>query len=447
MSIMSSNEQQPIITKIEFDSETSEPEIVELSKKELDKLDKKEAQLSQSHKKAIEQATKKAEKAMAMTGTQIMMGKLDEENVSKRQRKFKLIMTIAFFVLIVGVLAFTFVNDFFLTERDPVSFKDILNTLSANWYYLLFALFALGGCYLFKGLKLSVLCKKLTGKWHFKTCIETGALGHYYNNITPLAVGGQPFEIYYLSKHGVHGGVAASLPIITFFLNQLAFVGLGVASLMLLPLNSFNNATGVLHPTITVISIIGLICCLIVPGMTVLFSAWPSVGSKLVSFVIKLGAKLKIVKNQKVTTFKTMKNVLQNSRCIKKAATSPIVFILEVLLSFCEQISLSTIAFFTLRFFGWNIIGTGFFYEWIMVLQLCIIIYSAISFIPTPGNSGAADGLFYILFSAPLASGLAFPAMMTWRILSYYSFIIIGFFFLKAKKRSDKKLAETQSEN
>ena len=441
---MSNHDQDPIISKIEFDEKTSIPEIVEVSPKELDKQAKKDAKLSHTHKKAIDNATKRAEKAMNMSGTQIMMGKLDEENenVSKRQKTFKTIMTVAFIVLIVGVLVFTFINDFFLTEREPISFSEILSILGKNWFYLVFALVALCVCYFTKGFKLAILCKKFTGKAHLKTCLQTAILGHYYNYVTPLAVGGQPFEIYHLSKHGVHGGVAASLPIVTFFMNQFAFVCLGVASLVLLPINSFNNAEGVVHPTITVISIIGLIACLVVPAMTILFSAWPRVGAKLVKLVMFIGGKLKIVKDPKVTTFKTMKNVIGNSKCIKKFSASPLIFLSEFVISLTEQLALSSIAYFTLRFFGWDLVGVGGFIEWLMVVQLCFIIYSAVSFIPTPGNSGAADGLFYILFSVPLSAGLAFPAMMTWRIISYYSFIIIGFFFLKWRKKRDKKLAQ-----
>ena len=64
---------------------------------------------------------------------------------------------------------------------------------------------------------------------------------------------------------------------------------------------------------------------------------------------------------------------------------------------------------------------------------------SAISFIPTPGNSGAADLSFFLLFEAVLVSGLAFPAMVVWRLFSFYSTIIIGFLFATFKKKSDLK--------
>jgi uncharacterized protein (TIRG00374 family) len=115
---------------------------------------------------------------------------------------------------------------------------------------------------------------------------------------------------------------------------------------------------------------------------------------------------------------------------------------LQLLLSLIEQLALASIAYFTLRFYGWDFVNVGGFDEWVMVVQLCFIIYSAVSFIPTPGNSGAADGLFYLLFTVPLSAGLAFPAMLSWRFLSYYSYILIGFIFIRTKKRSEKKRAK-----
>jgi uncharacterized protein (TIRG00374 family) len=110
-----------------------------------------------------------------------------------------------------------------------------------------------------------------------------------------------------------------------------------------------------------------------------------------------------------------------------------------LIVGFCEQICSCSIAFFTLKFFGFDLLNAITGLEWILVVQICFLLYSAISFIPTPGNSGAADLSFFWLFSAGLSGGFAFPAMMTWRILSYYSFIIIGFIFAKSKKYSDRK--------
>ena len=68
-----------------------------------------------------------------------------------------------------------------------------------------------------------------------------------------------------------------------------------------------------------------------------------------------------------------------------------------------------------------------------------MILFASVSFIPTPGNSGAADLSFFLIFDAGLYAGLAFPAMATWRLFCFYSYIIIGFIFATLKKRSDSK--------
>ena len=56
---------------------------------------------------------------------------------------------------------------------------------------------------------------------------------------------------------------------------------------------------------------------------------------------------------------------------------------------------------------------------------MCVFIQSAVSLIPTPGNAGAAEGSFYIVFSS-LGTAGTFWSMLLWRLQCYYSFIIIG---------------------
>ena len=56
---------------------------------------------------------------------------------------------------------------------------------------------------------------------------------------------------------------------------------------------------------------------------------------------------------------------------------------------------------------------------------MCLITYSAISFIPTPGSSGAAEASFYLVFSI-LSGGFLFMGMLLWRFVSFYSIMLIG---------------------
>ena len=137
---------------------------------------------------------------------------------------------------------------------------------------------------------------------------------------------------------------------------------------------------------------------------------------------------------------KTMKTVFHNSKCIKKVTKSPLVFASIFLISFGEQLAHCSIAYFTLKFFGFDWTTLYGIYEWLAVVQLCLVINAAVSFIPTPGNSGAADLSFYLLFEQGLqTAGLAFPAMLVWRLLSFYSTVLIGFIFTSTKHKTDRK--------
>ena len=375
--------------------------------------------------------------------------KEQEKIIDKRQKVFKRIFTWLFIVFVVAVLALTAYNDFSggTGERNFPEWEDFKLLLTTGWIYLLFAVFSLFMNYFAKGLKLSVMCKSMTGKFHFKTSFQTGIIGSYYNNITPLSVGGQPFEIHFLSKHGIHGGAATSAPIASFFLGQVCFAILGIISIICFASNTFNITDKLYNafpPTFVAMAWVGAVCCTIVPSLVILFCLLPKFASKLVHFVMFVGGKMSLVKNPKESTMKTIKTVYQNSQCLKGLAKRPLVFISSVLLSLVEYFASISIAYFTLLTFNFKLDGVVGFTGYIQIAQLFLMLLLAISFIPTPGNSGAADLSFYMLFAIGLPVGFAFPAMLVWRLLSFYSYIIIGFVFATTKRRLDAKLAQKE---
>ena len=426
-------EDSTIINKIEIDEKSGEPTIVEVNAEDIVIESKPKKQ--NTSKKKTEQKSKG--KQLVMHG--ILGFSKEDEFVDKRQKLFKNIFAIVFIVLMVVVLAITAYQDFFSNPQGAPNWSDIWSALSNSWIYAIPLLLSVVLSYFFKAFKLSLMCKSMTKKWHFKTCFETAIIGHYYNSVTPLAVGGQPFEIYHLSKHGVHGGVATSLPICAYFLHQIVFVILGLVSLLLFKDNVLmvEDQFYFLPPVITAATVIGIILGAIVPILVIVFSLMPRFCSVLVHFVISIGGKLKLIKNPKATTYKTLKTVVHNCKCIKKLATKPLVFISSTIISLCEHLAICSIAYFCLKLFGFNWQSEGIL-EWLQVVHICMIIYLAISFIPTPGNSGAADFSFFYLFQAGITAGLAFPAMLLWRGLSYYLYIIVGFIFTTAKSHSDK---------
>ena len=421
-----------IVKKIEVDHTTKKARVVDVPEAEYLNSPIVKADFVESKSKKDVRKQETIEKVFGI--------KKDEEIVDKRQKAFKKITTILFIVFMGGVLAYTAYKDFFVNDNFP-SISQLKSILKTGWLYFIIALLVFFLAFFFKGLKNVCMCKSMTGKAHFITSMETGIIGTYYNNITPLAVGGQPFDIYHLSKHGVHGGVASSIPIASFFLNQLTFVILGILSLFVVNKNYFNvpnYLANLFPPAFYSLTIIGLCCCIFVPSLVILFSLMPRLGAKLVYLVVRIGKRLRIVKNPQETLQKTIKTVVHNSHCIKKIESKQLLFLSLVVLSFSENIANMSIAFFVLKGFGFSL-GLPFIAEWGIITSFCCILFASITFIPTPGNSGAADLSFFLLFESVLLAGLAFPAMLVWRLFHFYSTIILGFTFATLKKKSDLK--------
>ena len=271
-----------------------------------------------------------------------------------------------------------------------------------------------------------------------------------YDNITPLASGGQPFQIYHLSKNGVETGKATSVIISSFFLNQLTFIILCLAAVIL-------DATGVLSCSaeifqegsamrtnfqiLRIFSYIGIALGSFLPLTVLLFFAFPRTSLGMLKGGIKVLHKLHLVKNPALTNMKVFRTIVQSSRSIKQIAKSFWTLFLSVFFSVALNCAACSVTYFTLRFFGYDIPANGI-KEWLLISQPHLFISSAVSLVPTPGTSGAADLTFYGAFNELiLVPGLSFTAMITWRFLSYYSYIIIGLLTLLYLSVKKKKLS------
>ena len=360
-----------------------------------------------------------------------------QTNQTRRKSK-KWIWKLLFVVLIVGVVASTAYADF-TSDRPTASFSEIRKTLNDNFYYCLLALLCFVGVLFFETLKINDMIHELTGKYRTKLSMETAVFGKYYDYVTPFGAGGQPFQAIHLAHNGIPEGSATAIAITSFFSSQVAFFLLAVMSTAL--------DCREVPEAVKIVSYVGMGIGVIVPIFTVLFSLFPKVGSAVIGFFIKVGHRLHLIRDYEATREKTLSVLLGNAESLRRICTKPAVFCRVLLYGIGEKLALYSIAYFVLRFFGFDIPANGFT-EWFLMIQICSFIYAAVAFIPTPGNSGAADGTFYWLFclspltmESTLKAGMGFPAMLTWRIFAYYLFLLVGSIVVWRVSRRNKRAA------
>lgn len=307
---------------------------------------------------------------------------------------------ILLFVIMNAVVIFFIARDALANKpppMEPFSFTNILFLLGG-----ILCLAVVLGCETFKYV---LMMRHLGEKVSVRHAFSTAALGKYYDCITPSGAGGQPFQIWYLRSNGYSIGAASAMPLSGFFTMQFGFAGL-----CLIMFTLFNGAMK--DPALKITAYVGAVAYLVVPVMIIISGFAPKIAMRIVAFFVRIGAFLRIVKNPNHAIMKSVKSLSSYSKNIKRITSNKRLLIKLLLLSLVFQAAMCSMPFFAIHTFGGKI-------PYFEALALCTFIQAAISLIPTPGNSGAAEGAFYIIFST------FWPTLM-WRFLCYYSFIIIG---------------------
>lgn len=353
---------------------------------------------------------------------------INHTHTSREKKSRKKFWTL-FLFLAVNVIVIVITALFeFNGEKDDGSLGDITRSISANWYFLLGAAGCVVLVYTLQALKISSTIKVMTGHYRLRASYNTAILGKYYDYITPLAVGGQPFQIYYLTKSKVPAGVATAAPIVQWFLNSLAYLILCILSFVF-----FGHAVD--SGFIKICAYIGVSLNALMPVTVILFSCMPKVTVKIVTTFLKLLAKLHIVKNYDETAAKAIKTVSDYRESIASMWKSKGAILIGFILSLLERLAEASVTYFVLMAcFNGNTDG------YLVVTATTLFVTASSCFVPTPGTAGASEGVFYIVFQS-------FWPMFIWRLFSYYVYLLVGFILIlrNTVRHGNKKKKEAKT--
>ena len=331
---------------------------------------------------------------------------------SKKKKKSRLITLIIVILVNLGIVGFIVGRE--LTANGGVG-KSKLEISSLNPWFTISAIALFGVALFAEYMKYRRMLLSGAGRLDRRGAFQVATYGKYADNITPMGAGGQPFQIHFLHKRGYPGGVSTSTTMNGFLSQQIAFILIAVTVLIISPY------TAVIPDSVLALRImayVGLGFYSFFPLLVIAFAIFPKPITAMIMGLLKLGHKMHIVKDIDSTHERVLKGIKEYTDLIKQAIKRPTFWIPTMFWSLVYQFAILSIPFFCIRAFG----GEG---DWWTIFVITVNIYLAITIIPTPGNSGVAEGSFYLVFSA-LPSGALFWAMIFWRTLVYYSWIIIG---------------------
>ncbi|MBO7657148.1 flippase-like domain-containing protein [Candidatus Saccharibacteria bacterium] len=349
--------------------------------------------------------------------------------MAKNKKVRKIILTVAFIIFSASVVIATAVNEFSgsqnAAELAEVHLNGWLVIPAALCFIVMICLeYAKYALMIIKTARKDAFSRKEIWRLSFKTVM----LGRYYDKITPAAVGGQPAQILTLRKTGkIQNGMATAIPIFSMISGQVTFLMIAIPCFLF-------SGIGNHYPVLLATAWIGLLFYAFWPVMVVGTMFFPKPTAKFINLIVRLFAKIKLVKNRDEAIEKVEAEVRDYAKNVKMILTKPVLSGGVLLMSLFSNILVSFIPFFVLKAFGGDIdFGECF------LLSICV--EAAVYFAPTPGNSGVAEGTFYVVFSR-LSTGYVFWAMMLWRLFSYYIYIIVGpliYLHQQIKKRRVRK--------
>lgn len=338
---------------------------------------------------------------------------------TKRPKDKKKIWSLLFFlvniVVIVAILIFQLRK-----EGGVAPLSDLLEFEMEKKYILIACL-----CFLLSNVascvKLSIYHKKLQNKFRFTFCLRTQFISKYYTKITPFGVGGQPYEVYYLKKNKVKTSNALTMISSSYVSNKLMYAVLALIMLITFRWNKLLLAQKNNVRLIIVLAIMSFAILAIFLTFIILMCVNKRLGNKLIAWTVGVLAKLRLTKNSRLSYLKIMRPVLVFQSKMKRFFASkglPLVFLLLSLLEYVIEYSVPFFIYSAFNGFDVNL-------YW-QLLSISVIIELACRLIPLPGGSGLAELSFYAIFASLFDAGVLFWALILWRIITYYSYLIVG---------------------
>jgi len=361
---------------------------------------------------------------------EVIEGRLEEAKEAetpKKKKKSRIVNTI-FLIINICLMVFI-VNGFLGSLGDGADLVTVLQKQGDRLWWLaiglvLYIVFILGETCVF-----SSLIKGTTGKRRPYLSYRVATIGKYYDNITPFSVGGQPFQIVTLTKDGLSAGISTSLPIIKLIVYNIVYTIVILTFFIFgIPMvfEGFHDLGRFLMILLIAVAIIGLIITAISGFLFILIGNGKIVGRTLARWVVKVGYRLRIVKDYRKTYNKIMMQVREYQNSMDFLKRNKLVMVKCIIYTLIEIIAYFTIPVVCVLAFSEAQELTFTF--WVVCMTKIFICQMAAVILPLPGGTGMMEIGFILVFgSVDVLGNSAAWGLLAWRILTYYVLILHGF--------------------
>lgn len=249
----------------------------------------------------------------------------------------------------------------------------------------------------------------------YRRCLCYSFVGFYVSSITPSATGGQPAQIYYMSRDKIPAACGALNMMLIAICYQAASLLWGGGVWLFCP--KIRTMGGGMR----LLLFYGAAVMLLLTTGMLMVMFLPRFSRRICEGVLKLFGKLRLIRNPGSAEEKLGRQLAEYARgavCIRQNPG----LVLRVF-------SLCLVQLGCLFLVPWAVylaFGLGG-HSLIEIAGMQALLTLAVCNLPLPGAVGPAEGGFVAAFSAVFGAELVKPAMLVSRGISFYAFLLISF--------------------
>lgn len=273
--------------------------------------------------------------------------------------------------------------------------------------------------------------RQTTPNLKVKNAVTASMVGQFYCAVTPSATGGQPMQIFTMSRMGIKAADATSALIQKFLVWQFTLTVYSIIAVCA----RFSFFADKLDLHMWIFSAIGFAAQIFMIVVLLLASFAQNLTFKIVSGIFRFLGKFRILKDvdNKIASLKeTLDSFHENNHALNK--NKPLLFKAYILTA-VQMTGLFLVPYCIAMAFGVPDLN--------MFDMLCAQAYVNMvsSLVPLPGGSGAAEYCFSTFFKVYFSAETMKSAILIWRTITYYGTIAVSLPFSGLRKK--KSLAES----
>ncbi|MBR1539587.1 MAG: flippase-like domain-containing protein [Clostridia bacterium] len=344
--------------------------------------------------------------------------------MEKRDTK-KSIRNLLLFILLIFITFYIIFKD-----QNPNEILKLLRSVDKK-----FVLIAVGFMFLYfmcETINVTRTLKELGEKSTFFRNFRYTLIGFFFSSITPAASGGQPMEIYYMSRDGLNVANSTLALLINLTSMQIATISIGIISVI------FNFQY--MNVALIIFFIIGILLNASALALLIISICSKRVTNWLIGVAIKIMNFFKVKNMEKKQEWINSELAKYQANAVYVKTHKKMIF-KTILTTYIQFLIYYSVPYWIYRSFGYNQCNI---FE---VLSMQAVLFATVSGIPSPGAVGVSEGGFLELFKKFYPKEQIASSMLLCRGVNFYLFVIISLIIVMISSFRDKRRENISSKD